>query len=52
VAAGAFLVQQAGGIVTGFDGENSYLFGKSIIAANPSAHVVLHEKIATHFNQL
>jgi myo-inositol-1(or 4)-monophosphatase len=52
VAAGAFLVQQAGGVVTDFDGENNYLFGKSIIAANPSAHAIMQEKIATHFNQL
>lgn len=32
VAAGAFLVQQAGGIVTDFRGGNNYLFGKEICA--------------------
>lgn len=34
VAAGAFIVQNAGGIVTDFRGGNDYLFGKSIIASN------------------
>ncbi len=34
VAAGAFLVQQAGGKVSDFSGENNYIFGKEIIATN------------------
>lgn len=34
VAAGAFLVQQAGGKVCDFDGGDKYLFGKEIIATN------------------
>jgi len=34
VAAGAFLVQQAGGRVSDFKGGNNYLFGKEIIASN------------------
>lgn len=34
VAAGAFLVQQAGGKVSDFKGENHYLFGKEIMASN------------------
>lgn len=34
VAAGAFIVQQAGGIVSDFKGENNYIFGKEIIATN------------------
>ena len=34
VAAGAFIVQQAGGKVTDFKGENNYLFGKEIVAGN------------------
>jgi len=33
VAGGAFIVQEAGGVVTDFNGGNDYLFGKSIIAA-------------------
>lgn len=34
VAAGAFIVKQAGGIVNDFKGENNFIFGKEIIAAN------------------
>ncbi len=34
VAAGAFIVQQAGGKVSDFIGENNYIFGKEIIASN------------------
>jgi myo-inositol-1(or 4)-monophosphatase len=34
VAAGAFIVQQAGGIVSDFKGENNYIFGEEIIATN------------------
>lgn len=34
VAAGAFLVQQAGGTVCDFNKDNNYLFGKEIVAAN------------------
>ncbi|RZT93221.1 myo-inositol-1(or 4)-monophosphatase [Ancylomarina subtilis] len=35
VAAGAFLVQQAGGKVCDFKGKNNYIFGQEIIATNP-----------------
>ena len=34
VAAGALIVQQAGGRVTDFNGGNDYLFGREIVAAN------------------
>lgn len=34
VAAGAFIVQQAGGKVCDFSGNNNYIFGKEIIASN------------------
>lgn len=34
VAAGAFIVQQAGGKVSDFNGKNNYIFGKEIIATN------------------
>jgi myo-inositol-1(or 4)-monophosphatase len=34
VAAGSFLVRQAGGIVTDFQGGTDYLFGRSIVAGN------------------
>ena len=35
VAGGAFIVQQAGGLVSDFEGKDNYLFGKEIIAATP-----------------
>lgn len=38
VAAGAFIVQQAGGTVTDFNGGNSFVFGKEIIASNGLIH--------------
>lgn len=34
VAAGAIIVQQAGGKISDFSGEKNYIFGKEIIAAN------------------
>jgi myo-inositol-1(or 4)-monophosphatase len=34
VAAGAFIVQQAGGKVSDFSGDKNYIFGKEIIACN------------------
>lgn len=36
VAAGAIIVQEAGGRVIDFEGGGGYLFGKQIIAANPN----------------
>ncbi|HMT29758.1 MAG TPA: inositol monophosphatase family protein [Bacteroidia bacterium] len=36
VAAGAFIVKQAGGKVSDFTGKNEYVFGKEIIATNDS----------------
>jgi len=36
VAAGAFLVEQAGGNVSDFSGKKKYIFGREIVAANSS----------------
>jgi len=38
VAAGAFIVQQAGGKVTDFKGGNNFLFGGELCAANGLMH--------------
>ncbi len=38
VAAGAFIVKQAGGSVSDFKGGNDYLFGEEIIASNGKTH--------------
>jgi myo-inositol-1(or 4)-monophosphatase len=34
VAAGIIIIQQAGGIITDFQGKNNYLFGRQILAGN------------------
>jgi len=38
VAAGAFLIQQAGGQVCDFSGGKNYIFGKEIVATNGNTH--------------
>lgn len=38
IAAGAFIVQQAGGIVSDFKGENNYIFGGELLASNALLH--------------
>ena len=38
VAAGAFIAQKAGALVTDYAGGGNFLFGGEIVAANPSIH--------------
>ena len=38
VAAGAILVEEAGGLVTDFSGGDNFLMGREILAANPAVH--------------
>ncbi len=47
VAAGAFIVQQAGGTVTDFKGGNKFLFGGELCAANSSVHPEMLKLIKT-----
>jgi myo-inositol-1(or 4)-monophosphatase len=49
VAAGAFIVQQAGGKVTDFKNENQYHSGNEIIASNELIHDQLQSKIRHYF---
>jgi myo-inositol-1(or 4)-monophosphatase len=49
VAAGAFIVQQAGGIVADFKGENNYIFGREIVAGNAKLFNEFLRVIKTHF---
>lgn len=51
VAAGAFLVQQAGGKVTDFKKENNFLFGSQIIASNGLVSDEFNEKLNLYFKQ-
>lgn len=41
VSAGAFIVEQAGGVVTDFNGGSDYLFGRQIVAGNPSISSIM-----------
>jgi myo-inositol-1(or 4)-monophosphatase len=50
VAAGAFLVQQAGGKVTDFKGEDNYIFGKEIVAGNDACFNEFLGKVKEYFN--
>lgn len=49
IAAGAFLVQQSGGIVSTFDGGRNYVHGSDIVAANPALHPELMHHIRNCF---
>jgi myo-inositol-1(or 4)-monophosphatase len=49
VAAGALLVQEAGGIVTDFSGEADFLFSSKFVCGNHSVHKELLEKIQNYF---
>ena len=46
VAAGAYIVERAGGMVIDFDGGDNYLFGRSIIAGNKHVVPELHDIIS------
>lgn len=50
VAAGAFIVQQAGGKVTDFKGKNDYIFGKEIVTGNSVFFDEFLNVIKSHFN--
>ncbi len=49
VAAGAFLVQQAGGTVSDFTGKNTYITGASIVATNTILQPPLLAVLQAHF---
>ncbi len=48
VAAGAFIVKQAGGKINDFKGTNNYLFGREIIASNKQLSQVMTRLIQKH----
>lgn len=50
VAAGAFIVQQAGGQVTDFNGGGNYIFGKEIVAGNSAFFDEFLDVVKKHFN--
>ena len=49
VAAGALIIQEAGGLVTDWNNGEDWLFGKSIIAGNADMVQFLQTQIDQHF---
>ncbi len=49
VAAGAFIVRQAGGLVCDFKEGNSWLFGDEIVAASAAIHPTFIKAVRSHF---
>jgi myo-inositol-1(or 4)-monophosphatase len=49
VAAGSFLVQQAGGIVTDFQGGTDFIFGGSLISSNSFVHGEMLEVVKKNY---
>jgi myo-inositol-1(or 4)-monophosphatase len=50
VAAGAFIIKQAGGKVTDFNGGDNFLFGEDIMVSNALIHQEFLDKIQHHFS--
>ena len=51
VAAGAFIVQQAGGQVTDFSGGDNFLHGKQLISSNGLIHQEMLEILSNYFEE-
>jgi myo-inositol-1(or 4)-monophosphatase len=51
VAAGAFIVQMAGGVVSDFSGGADFISGKELIAGNPFSHPEMLRVIKENFRQ-
>lgn len=51
VGAAALIVQEAGGKVTDWSGGDNWLFGKRIVAGNPSVHKFLLDEIPNYFEE-
>lgn len=49
VAAGALLIQEAGGIVTDFAGGTDFIFGERFVCGNKNVHAELLDKIKKYF---
>jgi myo-inositol-1(or 4)-monophosphatase len=48
VAAGALMVQEAGGMISDLQGGSDYLFGKQIVATNAALHPAMLQVIGKH----
>lgn len=52
VAAGSIIVQEAGGVVNDFSGENNYLFGKEIVASSTAIHPICFPIVNQHLGTI
>jgi myo-inositol-1(or 4)-monophosphatase len=50
VAAGSFLVQQAGGKVTDFQGGHDFIFGRSLVSSNGMVHEEMIEVVDKYYH--
>lgn len=51
VAAGVYIVQQAGGTITDFKGGKEYIFGGELLASNTLLHAKLLDAVKAHFGK-
>jgi len=51
VGAAGLIVQEAGGVVTDWEGGDNWLSGERIVAGNPAIHKKLLESIQEHFSE-
>jgi myo-inositol-1(or 4)-monophosphatase len=45
LAAGSLLVREAGGVITALDGNSQFIYGKTVLAANPDLHATILENM-------
>jgi myo-inositol-1(or 4)-monophosphatase len=50
VAAGAIIVEEAGGLVSDFSGQDNYIFGEEIMASTPLIYNEFLKIIKRHFH--
>ncbi len=51
MAAGILLIQEAGGMLSDFQGEDNYLFTGNIVAGNPKIHKAIQELVTTSLKE-
>src|SRR6056297_48247 len=51
VAAAALIIQEAGGVVTNWNGGDDWLFGERLLAGNPDIHAYLLEQIESFISE-
>lgn len=51
VAAGALIIKEAGGLVTDWQGDENWLFGRRIVAGNPDVHPYVLKRIKENISE-